>query len=328
MKGLSPVDEGTWWEVARRCDYATFFHTPLWSRLGEGGSLGIRDVSFAVRLDSGTRVVFPLFERRRSRVRPAGEVQSTFAGCYGGPIADGPLAPEEWRSLYETAAAGRGHAALNGNPLVQRGLALPGFATTEDTTQALRLDAPFDEIFSRFSKGHRSSTNRGRREGVTTRRATSIEDYQRYFTIYQSALRRWGPSATSRYSWPLFEAGCRLATGYPENLILWVAEVDGRMVAGAWVFYWNHHAVHWHGAADDMGRQLSATNVVLADAIADAQRRGLDWFDFNPSGGHRSVADFKRRFGTRRLPFVRYRRRNGPVRRFGQALVRILDGLR
>jgi hypothetical protein len=38
-------------------------------------------------------------------------------------------------------------------------------------------------------------------------------------------------------------------------------------------------------------------NLLMAEAIRDASLRGYRWFDFNPSGGHAGVQDFKRRFG-------------------------------
>ena len=324
MKILAGVDTETWWDVARACDYATFFHTPLWQEIARAVHLEARDGSFEARLDDGTRAVFPLLIHPRALFRAFGDAESTWAGCYGGAIADGALESGQRRALYAAADRTRGRVVLNGNPLVADDVAPSGFETTEDSTHLLSIDRPLDDLIARFSKGHRASLAAGRRNGVVTRRAESLGDYRRYFDVYRSSLDRWGERATSRYPWRLFERGHELAERYPDQVALWLAEVDGEAVAGAWVFGWNRHVVYWHGASNDAGRQVSATTVILVDVIADAQRRGFAWFDFNPSGGHAGVAAFKRRFDAEEVPFHRYRRVHPPVRQ----LLRAVDLLR
>ena len=308
MKILGPAGEDVWWEVARGCAYATFFHTPLWHRLAESTSSAYRDVTFVAELGSGVRAVFPLLLRRPRLFGLLGEAVSTFAGCYGGPIADGPMTGADRRLLYEAADGAAGRVALAGNPLSEPGPAPAGFGVVTDSTHLLRLDAPFETLFSRFSKGHRSSTRRGSAVGVSVRRASSVADYRAYFGIYEGALDRWGEESTSAYPWSLFERGHQLSERHDDRIILWLGELDGRVVAGAWVFYWNRHATYWHGAADEAGREAAATNVVLSHVIEDAGLRGMEWFDFNPSGGHEGVAAFKRRFGAEPVEFVRYRK--------------------
>ncbi len=309
MQVFEGVDESTWWEVARSCEYATFFHTPLWHRLAERALAGHRDISFSARAASGVRAVVPLLKTTGPLGPWFGGAVSTFAGCYGGPIADGPLTESERTTLLEAAGRAAGHVVISGNPLNDEPSRPEGFDRTEDSSQLLRLDAPFEALLSRFSKGHRSGTTKGRRAGVIVRRAESLDDYRSYHEIYQAALDRWGDRATSRYPWKLFETAHRLAADHRDRIVLWLGELDERVVAGALVFYWNRHAVYWHGAADDEGRSASATNVVIADAIADAADRGFDWFDFNPSGGHEGVEAFKRRFGCQRMSFARLSRR-------------------
>lgn len=315
MRIMDGVEEATWWDVARQCDYATFFHTPLWHRLGTRAVEGSRDISFSAVLPDGTRAVVPLLKLPTRYLRLFGEAVSTFAGCYGGPIADRPLAPGDRSRLYAAADRVLGRTVLNGNPLAEGREQRPrGFDEVADTTHLLRLDAPFDEIFSRFSKGHKASTKQGRGAGVVTRVGTSSEDYRRYFALYEAALERWGEDTTSRYPWSLFDESQGLAARHPDEIRLWLGERSGTVVSGALVFYWNRHAVYWHGASNDEGRDVSATNVVLADVIKDACVRGLEWFDLNPSGGHEGVAAFKRRFGAEEVGFPRYRRAHAPAR--------------
>lgn len=309
MRIFDEVDESCWWEVAKRCEYATFFHTPLWHKLAVSAFPHCRDMSFSAETPSGTRVVFPLLDQRRPFLRFLGHTLSTFGNCYGGPIADGQLSIQERRLLYEAADKLHGLVALTGNPFfVPEELPPRDFERTHDQTDLLRLNGTFEEILSRFSKGHRGTLRKGRNRGVTTRAGTTLDDFRRYYETYISSLERWGKARSSKYSWALFEEGYRLSTRYPENMVLWLGELEGEIVSGAWVFYWNRHAVYWHGASNETGLRVSATTVVLADVIAHAQVEGFQWFDFNPSGGHTSVAKFKRRFGTEQVSFQRFKR--------------------
>jgi hypothetical protein len=54
-------------------------------------------------------------------------------------------------------------------------------------------------------------------------------------------------------------------------------------------------------------RFSSPSTVIITDAIEDACHSGLTVFDFLPSGGHKSVDDFKRGFGTEALPITTLR---------------------
>ena len=91
MRIIKNVDDQFWLDVARKCDYATFFHTPYWHRLAEKTFPHYQDVTLGVELDTGTRAVIPLLETGRVGKGLFRSMVSTFAGCYGGLIADGPL---------------------------------------------------------------------------------------------------------------------------------------------------------------------------------------------------------------------------------------------
>lgn len=299
-------DEELWWEVVRAAADATFFHTPLWHRLAEAAFPACEDVTTAVELPGGGRAVLPLLLRREGPGGLLPRVLSTFAGCYGGVVADTPLEADERAAVTRRLLEGHGpRLTLTGNPLGEPRPPADGGPVRPDSAHLLYLDAPFDDLFAGFSKGHRSSTAQGRRLGVTTRRADSLDDYRAYYDAYEASLERWGEDTTSRYPWALFESGWRLSRDHAGRIELWLSEREGRVLAGAWVFYWNGVASYWHGAAHEEAREVSATNVLLADVIADACQRGLRCLDMGPSGGHEGVAAFKRRFGARAVPFGR-----------------------
>jgi CelD/BcsL family acetyltransferase involved in cellulose biosynthesis len=298
MRLLKGVDKNFWWNVARRCDHATFFHTPLWHQLAAETYRNYRDVTLGAEFENGTCAVLPLLETRR-RVGLFRYLNSTFAGCYGGLIADDAVSLSEQQQLYEAVLRWNvGQLTVTGSPFANAQTGRDAFFKKSlDTTYILILDTNFDRVFSKFSQGHRRNTRKGRRLGVVTRVASTLQEYRNYFKIYEDSLRRWGENVTSRYPWSLFENGYRLAQEHPEHLRLWLAELDCKIIAGAWVFYWNRHVVYWHGASCEAYFKYKPANVLFADIIRNACEEQYNYFDFNPSGGHEGVSAFKRSFG-------------------------------
>lgn len=302
---FEPADRDRWLETARECEYATFFHTPYWHRLGMAALPGSREASLAGRLPGGQRFVLPLL-RTGGRLKGLfNTLVSGFAGCYGGPILTAP-ADEAIVDAIVRSAAGRLRAApleLNGNPFAPNAMRSGGART--DFTQLLPLEGSYDELFARFSSNHRNLVRKGKKLGVTTRIAATDQDYRAYYEVYEDSLERWGDRATSRYSPGFFREVRQLATELPQNVQLWLAEYEEGIVAGALVFCWNRHAVHWHGAALSDYFSTQAPLVLQASMIEHYLTAGFAHYDFNPSGGHEGVVRFKARFGAQRREFVR-----------------------
>jgi hypothetical protein len=302
---FEPAGRDQWLETARECEYATFFHTPHWHRLGLAALPAGREASLAGRLPGGERFVLPLIRTGRRLGGLFSILVSGAAGCYGGPIFTGPAGETVPERLVLTVAR-RMHAApltLAGNPFAPFALRRGQHRT--DFTQLLRLEGGADELFSRFSSNHRSSVGKGRKLGVRTRVAATDEDFLAYYGVYENSLERWGERATSRYSPGFFREVRRLALELPENVKLFLAEHEERIVAGALVFCWNRHAVYWHGAALSDYFSTRAPLVLQAGIIEHLRAAGFKHYDFNPSGGHEGVVRFKEGFGAQRREFVR-----------------------
>jgi hypothetical protein len=300
-------DEDLWWNIAQNCKYATFFHTPLWHKLAVMTFPTFKDVTLRFNLSNGVRAVLPLLETKN--IKGFGNLaQSTFAGCYGDLIADGPIDEEEMQYIYEKLRSRWvGRIQITSNPIAQEQQEIPGFSSAKDFTHILHLDSTFDKIFANFSKGHKSSFKKGRKMNVCVRSAATLDDYYAYYGAYEDSLRRWGDQASSRYPWTLFENGFYLSQEYPDIMKLWLATVDEEVVAGAWVFYWNQHVDWWHGAAYSSYFDHYPNNVLQTHIIKDAIAKGYRYYDFNPSGGHENVARFKGRFGAEKLSVSKWK---------------------
>lgn len=310
MRVIRSPEDRSWLEIAARSVTATFFHTPHWRDLVLRTYPEYRDATLGAEID-GIGAVLPLLETGRSTKGFHQHLLSTFGGCYGGLITDAPVPAERLPRIYQGLLGQRvGSLEMIESPLGGEARVPAGFTESPYSTHLLPLERGWEAIEGGFSRGNRASINRGKRYGVSCRIAAALDGYRDYHEVYLRSLSRWGKKATSRYPWRLFEAGCELGLSLPDNMRLWLAEAEGRVLAGAWVFYWNRHAVYWHGATDEAYSSHRPANVLHAHVIEDACARGYLWYDFNPSGGHEGVVRFKRSFGAVERPIRVWRYRS------------------
>ena len=300
MRVLTNPAEEMWWGVAEACPWATFFHTPAWHKLAESVYSGVEDASVGFVTQNGGKAVLPLLKRRRKRLPLVYDLVSTFAGCYGGVIADFPVSTETERRCYSEVVSPRVLSMrVTGNPFWRGGRIAFGGEARDDFTYVVDLSPGFDAIWKNFRQGHRRATKQGRQSGVYVRLARSMEDFEAYYCAYEDSLKRWGDKASSCYPWKLFLILYEMYNRYKENIRLWLACRKNEILAGALVFYMNNHVVYWHGAAYEKYFDFMPNNVLHADILRHAcdSPKKYSYYDFNPSGGHEGVARFKSYFG-------------------------------
>ena len=305
-------------DVAESCPWATFFHSPIWHDIVVAVEPDLKSTPLGFELDDGTKGYLPLLEKPSEGKGLIRRYESTHQGCYGGIVADGEVGPEiQAEVLDEVTGVNIDKISLTGNPLTDWTVEAPGFELEDDFTHIIELDKSFEDILSDFSRGHRSSMNKAEREGVEVRSSREVEDFERYFKAYQASLERWGEDASSNYPWEFFEAVQQFAEEYPDNIRLWLAEYEGELASGALVFYWNRHVDYWHGAAYKKHFDRRPNNLLHPEIIEHALgiededgEQQIQYYDFNPSGGHEGVASFKSRFGADKVEFKRATYRN------------------
>jgi lipid II:glycine glycyltransferase (peptidoglycan interpeptide bridge formation enzyme) len=307
---LNSVPDDFWWEVARNCNCATFYHTPIWRDLAlRTEPENLYDATCGAILPSGVRLVFPLVGTRQ--VGPLHWLHSTFEGCYGGFIADGPVSQREAIQFYEKLCSWPTYAlSFLETPMAQP---LPEELhdkyelVVQDAAYVLKLGADFDETFAGFQRTQRKDYRRGLKRGVKVRSTTAIEDYRAYYEIYRDAVARWGHDQSYGYDWPFFEQLFSLSQIYPEQIKLWVMTVDTQVVGGTIMFYWGTQASAWNGTAHRDFLNYDVMPVGDTEIIRDAITRGYRYFDFNTSSLNPGVITYKQRFGADAIPIRLWR---------------------
>lgn len=306
-----------WDRAWRRSAAATFFESrgfsELWSSYTQGRC---SPAPLLVALDEECSVVVPL--TRQTAVRGLATVHLLGpASTYGGWLElSGRVGPRGAARLTELLTTQCGSLAWRANPYDS--VALSAFPARRriDMTQVIPLGSGIDAVLARWSKGHARSLRKSWKQGVTVRRADCLSDWRSYYRLYQESLERWADGVTMRYEWRLFAL---LAAMDPDSVRLWIASREGQDLAGVLCLASRHCVAYWHGASASEAFPVRAVHAALHRAMVDACESDAQWFDMNPSGGHRGVEDFKRGFGVLPLLSPMYVRMAGLPRLAGIA---------
>lgn len=299
IKNVRQASSTEWDTIWKGCDYSTFFHSREWALIWQQYTRGaMQPQPIVVEFSDGREALVPLSVQKSGKGMVSNYLSSP-AGTFGGWLSASDLTVEHASLLagYMCTLPGRLTWRLNPYDTLLSGIELN--VSQPDETHAINLLQGFDAAHKTWSKGHRAAVQQARKAGVVIRQAANPDDWKEYFTVYEDSLQRWGDSATSRYSYELFDTLCNLNSG---NVRLWLAQYENSIIAGALCLYAGKHVAYWHGAALSQHFKRRPVNLLMYESIRDACKQGYQWFDFNPSGGHEGAKSFKRSFGTEALP--------------------------
>jgi len=173
----------------------------------------------------------------------------------------------------------------------------------EDFTQVVDLTQSDDALRKSASRAHAKALKKALREGVTVDASDNLDDWKRHFRAYELSLVRWRRAGTEKkyirpYTWDLFRIIFEKKSSHCK---LWCARYRGSLIASVLCFYWNRHAVAWHGAALEEFLSVRPNNLLYQHMIDHARHEGYRWFDCNTPGGLKGVVEFKDNLGTQRL---------------------------
>lgn len=296
---VDDVEDSVWWQVAEKCDYATFFNTPAWFYLAKEliGSSGSRTIGG--KLANSTQFILPIAVEKQ--IGPFYRMTSSLNGAYGGIIADGPITDAECRQIYQDVIHNWRVMTytMSPPPLMPFSTELNNFTAVKDKTYLISLSQGYEKINRNYSRGHRSAINHAVKAGVHVEVTRDLDDYRAYYQVYLDSLNRWGDSFFGyTLPWPFFEKIHELSLQMPENVQLWVGRAGNEVISGAIIFYWNKCVNYFHGANHHEYFSYRAANLVQNEIIKQAAQSEHHYstYDFGPSGSE-NVLEFKRRFG-------------------------------
>jgi len=306
MQVFNEVNFNEWQEIVDKCEYATFFHTPTWSKVFSETYSKMEIATKKFVFGDGTIVILPLIKTKAIRGLFSSYI-SSIAGVYGGIISERAIKEKELNKIFIYLIKGdSANISVTGNPFFDYNLPKQ-FQTEEDFTQIIKLGKDEEKIWENYKYSNRKQIKKAKRSGVVCREAMNIDEWKKYYFIYQEAIKRWGNEATSSYPFSLFE---NMFKSKNPSIKLWLVIYDGKIVGGNLNFYHNVHCVEWHASFLSDYFKYGIRNFLVHNLILDANAKGYKYYDFNPSGGHEGTMRFKESFGPERLPVKRWEWKN------------------
>jgi peptidoglycan pentaglycine glycine transferase (the first glycine) len=143
-------------------------------------------------------------------------------------------------------------------------------------TITLDLTQDEDAILAGMSQGTRRKVRLGPKKGVTARVATTDADFRTLYDLYRITGERQGflirPPDYYREAWARFiEAGLAIA---------FLAEWEGRALAGLVLFHFGPKAWYFYGMSADQERERMPTYLLQWEAMRWAKAHGYPTYDF------------------------------------------------
>jgi hypothetical protein len=288
---------------------ATIYHTPEWLDACCAAG-GFDDASRLYETADGRQIIIPMVRHRAPRPM----LQTTWSmpdgWGFGGAIAPGRVVSEDAAMVLDDVLGATPRLIVKPGPMTGGAwLAAPARERLPHTTHIVDLRDGFGTIWSnRFSSGTRNKIRKAEKRGVEIKWGSGSELAAVHWDVYlrwsiRRAKDRGIPVAVGlalakrRESLGRFETVARCLRERCQVVVAWT---DGRPAASTIVLWGGAHAHYWRSASDQalIGHRY-ANDLLVARLLEDAAERGCEYLDMGESGGVRSLAEFKERFGAK-----------------------------
>ena len=178
------VGNDEWQEIANRCSYATFFHTPSWFVAFSETYSRCEIVTKRFLFVDGTVALLPLMKQRT-----LGNLHKSYligpAGCFGGWISSSDLGLEHITAIAEWIFRNLRSFTWRLNPLDERTALFERDATVVDTTEMLFLRDFQDEaqLWKSFKRSVRKEINKAERAELMVKVAENWNEWEKYIGL-------------------------------------------------------------------------------------------------------------------------------------------------
>lgn len=171
-----------------------------------------------------------------------------------------------------------------------------------ENTWILDLSNTEEELLAGMEKGHRYLVKRCIKEGVVVEKKTSKDALDEFNKIHDETSKRHN---FFRFPKKYVEKEFEAFNGDKEVLVFLGYLPDGRLDSSAVVYFYGNMAAYRHGASLMKDNKLSTSYLVQWEAIKEAKRRGIRWYNFwgvapkDASAHHpfKGITHFKKGFG-------------------------------
>lgn len=168
------------------------------------------------------------------------------------------------------------------------------------STHMLSLSQP-DIVWKEPDPSIRRAVRKARKDGVVIRKSDCAEGLRCFYKLNLKTKRKLGvPAHPFTFLFNIYEKLNGLAT-------LYLAEFEGKVIAGIIMMEFKDTVVYAYGASDDNYLVHRPNNLLIWTAIEGACQQGYKFFDFGrTSSAEQGLAAFKKRWGAQERNLAYY----------------------
>jgi hypothetical protein len=230
-----------------------------------------------------------------------------YYGSIGGILADNKEAYDALVRTYNDIASKKTtlSATLISNPLTEHKLTGITHNFTDYRISQITTLSDKDEILGRIESSARRNVRKALREGVTVK--VENDRLDRLCEMHQENIRSIGGVPKSERFFSLVSE-----TFLPgDDFDVYVAKLNGAVIAGLLVFYFNKTVEYFIPATDTQYRSIQPLAPILHAAMTDAARRGFVWWNWGGTWASQTgVYRFKRKWAAEEGRYYYYTQLN------------------
>ncbi len=146
----------------------------------------------------------------------------------------------------------------------------------ELTTQ-LNIERSEDELLANFRKNTRYELRQAQKKGIVIKASTNPNDIDGFYDLQLQTAQRHGfvPFSKSylKEQFTVFAAAGKA-------LLYSASTADGKLIAQAFVIFYNQEAAYHYGASTQLGRSEPGAYLIQWEAIKEAKKRGQTRYNF------------------------------------------------
>jgi len=273
-----------WDEFVSAANNGTLFHRRAFLRYHPDERF--RDESLLFMKEGKVLAVFPAATRREDA---SGVLRSHPGSSYGGPVTRSTLALRDAVRLVQVLVEevrARGYAAMEmtlppqiyyerPSNYIDFALYQNGFGYRKrEVSSVIPLDLPGDRVLELFSPESRRAVRRAEKLGVKVGESDDLEGFYQILKKNLGLRHNVQPAHTPQEL-------LKLKTMFPDDIRLFAAHAEDRMIAGIVVFVCNPRvALAFYVSHVEAFQKYRGVNLVFHEVIRWCTRRGFRFLDF------------------------------------------------
>ena len=315
LKIASEKDAEEWDTLVESSPHGTLFHTWKWLKIMEKNS-GSKLYPMIGYKGGEIIGIFPLFQKNKKILRgvysPIGGVET----LYQGPVLVEKSKRQSKKESEFTefikqidqfilAILKSNYISLSSPPGLFdcRAFKWNGYQAEPRYTYVIDLTDGEEEVWNSFNKQHRNDIKRVNKKGIYIEEGFSKEDVGNIYNLLLKRRTEQGIPTTSseEYLLDIYNSF------YPENLKIFVAKFDNRIVSGLFSILYKNKASIWVGTPRSIVNGTSPNDLLIWEAIRYACDHGFEYYE-EIGANSKKLCKFKSKFNPDPVIYFSYRK--------------------